>query len=685
MMQMTEERLYNLLPAIFRLRDVAEGEPLRALLAVITAELGLVEADIARLYDNWFIETCDEWVVPYIGDLLGVRGLGETMPGAGFSQRAYVANTIAYRRRKGTAAVLEQLARDLTGWPAAAIEFFERLVVTQHMNHPRPDSPATPNLRDAYQLALTGGAFEETTHLADVRGIERGRGKYNIPNVGIFLWPIQPYQLTDVTAHQVSAVDQRRYTFSPLGRDLRLFNLPRTEEAITDRTGPLDVPLALSRRFLKHNLAACYGTGDDAKSLLIKANGQVVPQETILVCDLSDKTAGGWLHTPPVDKVAVDPELGRIAFGTDPAGAVAVSFTYGFPGDLGGGPYNRQASLAAFLADFARAPQRWQIGVRSTPGTQIVATLGEAVQTWNEEPAGTLGIITIMDSHTYQEDLVGPSALKSKEGSRLLLVAADWVAAEDPARPRVPGQIVPTLLRPHVRGAIEVTGTAPTGRIEPGELIINGLLVEGSITVQPGNLGALTLAHTTLVPGAGALTVQANDQLTVSVEHSIVGTLALAETIRTTQIMASIVDGDLNAGQLAIEASTILGATKAVTLAACNSIFVGPVMITRRQSGCVRFCYLPFDSQTPQRYHCQPATAAAAERVTPHFNGVTFGEPTYAQLAATCPTEISRGAEDEGAMGAFHFLQTPHRIQRLRTSLDEYLRVGLAAGVFLVV
>lgn len=61
------DRLYQLLPAIYRLRDAAEGEPLRALLAVVEEEFNLLEADIDRLYDNWFIETCDEWVVAYLG------------------------------------------------------------------------------------------------------------------------------------------------------------------------------------------------------------------------------------------------------------------------------------------------------------------------------------------------------------------------------------------------------------------------------------------------------------------------------------------------------------------------------------------------------------------------------------------------------------------------------------------
>ena len=34
------------------------------------------------------------------------------------SQRAYVANTLKYRQGKGTSAILEQIARDYTGWNA---------------------------------------------------------------------------------------------------------------------------------------------------------------------------------------------------------------------------------------------------------------------------------------------------------------------------------------------------------------------------------------------------------------------------------------------------------------------------------------------------------------------------------------------------------------------------------------
>ena len=87
------ERLYKLLPAIHRLRDAEQGEQLRALLGVMETEFERIEQDIAILYDNWFIETCDEWVVPYIGDLLGVRPI-RPVPSAGVLSLIHISQGI---------------------------------------------------------------------------------------------------------------------------------------------------------------------------------------------------------------------------------------------------------------------------------------------------------------------------------------------------------------------------------------------------------------------------------------------------------------------------------------------------------------------------------------------------------------------------------------------------------------
>jgi hypothetical protein len=688
----SQDRLYNLLPAIYRLRDAAQGEPLRALLAVVSDELQLLEDNIGELYDNWFIETCAEWVVPYIGDLLGVRAV-HPIQAAGFTQRAYVANTLAYRRRKGTAAVLEQLAHDLTGWPAVAVEFFERLVTTQNLNHQRLGNPASPDLRDQVLLDFTGSAFDRVAHTVDVRHIDRVRGKYNIPNVGLFLWRLQAYHLDGIPAHQVAPADKRRFTFNPLGSDQRLVNLPQSEATmIGQQAAPLQVPLPLSRRFLDRNLEACYGTDDDPRGLLIRAGGAAIPLANIVVCDLSDKPAGGWVHTPASGSVGVDPELGRIAFGSDPAGPVDVHYTYAFPGDLGGGPYDRQESLKAFVEEFGRSQDVWQIGVTrqsSLLGPQVVGSLAQAVAAWNALPPGTTGIIAVMDSGTYRENLTGASAIRLPAGSRLLLVAAGW--PEEPGSPgqRSAGHITPSFLRPLLEGALEVVGTAAAGTIQPGAILVNGWLLAGAVTVLPGNLAELTLAHCTLVPALASLTLQTgpaagqnNDGLSLALERSICGPLNLPAIIRSAALSDSIVDGGIQAPVLQIQACTVLGPTQCDSLSASDGIFTEKVTVAHKQEGCVRFCYLPLASETPRRYECQPADAATAGSVFPHFASVAYGDPDYAQLARTCPPAILGGAEDGGEMGAFHFLQVSGRLANLRIALDEYLRFGLEAGVF---
>src|SRR5262245_43891813 len=158
----TAEELYGLLPAVYRIRDAEQGGVLRELIDVLADEINVLAESMEQAYDDQFVETCAPWVAPYIGDLVGYRTLHGIVPKVA-SPRAEVANTIRYRRRKGTVSVLEQLARDVTGWPARAVEFFELLVTTQYMNHIRRHAQATADLRDENRLELAGtfqaGAF----------------------------------------------------------------------------------------------------------------------------------------------------------------------------------------------------------------------------------------------------------------------------------------------------------------------------------------------------------------------------------------------------------------------------------------------------------------------------------------------------------------------------------------------
>ena len=100
------------------------------------------------------------------------------------------------------------------------------------------------------------------------------------------------------------------------------------------------------------------------------------------------------------------------------------------------------------------------------------------------------------------------------------------------------------------------------------------------------------------------------------------------------------------------------------------------------QDGCVRFSYLAPGSRTPRRYQCQPADPAVADTVAPRFTSDQPASPGFGQLAPSCPAEITTGADDEGEMGAYHFLQQSLRLANLTSQLTAYLRFGLEAGVF---
>src|SRR5664279_6611872 len=149
----------KLLPAVYRIRDDAQRGPLAGLMDLLARQAGVMHDDIAQLYENWFIETCQEWAVPYIGDLLGYQLLNDAGEPTGVDSardrqrerilipRRDVANTIHARRRKGTLAVLEELANDAAGWPARPVEFFQLLGWTQNLHTPLLHAPRDHGVR----------------------------------------------------------------------------------------------------------------------------------------------------------------------------------------------------------------------------------------------------------------------------------------------------------------------------------------------------------------------------------------------------------------------------------------------------------------------------------------------------------------------------------------------------------
>jgi hypothetical protein len=557
-MSRTPDRLYALLPAVHRQRDGERGEPLRALLRVINEQVDRVEDDIDRLYENWFIETCEDWVVPYLGDLIGYTPVSAPEAQAGEAvartasrtrllvPRKEVARTLGFRRRKGTLALLELLANDVAGWPARAVEFYALLAWNQHVNHVRLLRGRTVDLRDGAALDRLGGPFERLAHTVDVRriGSARTRGRFNIPSVGVFVWRLRPYSVTHAPASCIESEGPHCFTLSALGHDQPLYTRPEPEPEPTHIAGELELPVPIGRRALEERsserpletqtAAAYYGAGKSfaiwAPDWPVKGAPQPVPREAIVPADLTD-----WHYRATRGRIGIDPERGRLVFPTNhlPRRGVWVTYHYAFSADMGGGEYPRTLNeprpstlykVAKDKAPSAPAPASAagksigkSAGTSDEPAT--FDTIGAALAAWRDAqqalgsaPADDdsgddanawreaharlrAAVIEIQDSAVYAEQL----NISLEAGESLEIRAASrW-------RPII------KLLDYMTSGSDALTIAGKTGsRFSLDGIVVSGrgLQVRGpdrhdAYALAAGDLCEVQIRHCTLVPGWG--------------------------------------------------------------------------------------------------------------------------------------------------------------------------------------
>ena len=720
------------------LQTLAARGPLESLLLVVSEQLETVAYDLDQLYDDQFIETCAQWVIPYIGDLIGYQSVTGIAPAVD-NPRAEVAETISLRRRKGTILVIEQLARDATGWGAHAKEEFQVLADTQYMKHIRPGNFYAPNLRHWKPGIYVDTGFDETAHKVDVRRIDstkwNGQGQYNIQNIAVFLWSLGAYSVTQSPLTAMAPGNTQCFRFSALNQDVPLFHQAISQgEQIAAVAGPANVPDRLLRRVLCADLSqgvggTYYGQG---ASLALYLNKVLLNPYQIGVADLAGKD-GAWANLSTANGpfkdselvVLVDPELGRLALADKyKRQQLSASWYYGANANMGGGEYARNTTASPFAVTnpayvvpfpdgrFAGLQDAltYAVGLLALGNAVAVEISGEpAAQDASDLAANEFPFVSASVTMTTALSVDLPA------NSTLELRSAD--------------ETVQTLL---LDGALTVTGDAGS------QFLLNGMVMAAQETftppgtapallnvplARPGGaekenlLAELTLTDCTLVPGWGfeaatddgkpqkaaqpntpvlqlganavALTaansilggIRSNPLATVSLTNCIVdatepGNTAYAATDEASGGAALTMNGCTVVGR--VHASVLQYVSDCIFWASDNKKGSAGLVADRRQQGCVRFSFLPFGAVVPARYECVQQAVAA---VFPAFVTTRYGQPGYLKLMACTDNSIRRGADDGSEMGAYHFVMAPQRESDLRIRLQEYVPVGMEFGI----
>jgi hypothetical protein len=685
------DKLWQLLPPIYRSLD-SDSEaagPLRELVARVGAQAAIVRRSLERMAEDASIESGDDWTISYIADLLSTN-LVASLDARG--QRIDVAKTIYYRRRKGTVALLEELASDLTGWEALVSESFRRLGRSRHGLDPavgRPTDASDPlgerelqlaqglvgpltggaiggfaDLRDAYGATLNHSAFDEAFHAADVRRGVGQIGWYNIPRLAVFLWRLYSFAVEQSTPVPVLNCPGH-YTFDPSGREIPLFAANAREGAHgvarPTRSAEWELPTPIGRLLLDDQLRGL-------SHPLVATDMDKLYPASIAVYHLQ----GAFYDlVDDVDHLRLFPERGRFAVdATLLADTLRAGYCVGFSSTIGAGTYDR------------RVPRR---SPPPQPGPPSLVSGGGGALAGALAAIGGSGTVTIGDSLTYTSvtPVAGIGHITIRGSNRERPVVRMPSAAPNPA-------------------AWVLTGLAGS------ELVLEGLWIVGGDVILRGRFDRVRLVCCTFDPGQaavapGTFATAADGRALepsrlfvegavrqVVIERSVVGPIRVrgSGTIESLEAHDSIIQSLWSelalrqpSGDTDLDRCTLMGAGQVHRLTASESILDDTVEVEDTQHGCIRFSAWATGSVLPRKYESVEVSPRA-----PLFSSRIFGRPSYGQLLAGVDRSIvsgavgatvSEGATDGSEMGAFARERAPIKSRSLDIKFEEFMPLGL--------
>ena len=725
-------KLWQLLPAIYRTDDALTPGvpgPLQELFNRMGVQAATIRRSIDRLWENQSIETCDDWVVPYIGDLLATRLVSCLDARA---QRLDVAKTIYYRRRAGTLGLLEELVADIAGRDARAVEFFRRLGRVRHQFDPpignafAADIPAWAP--DTIYAAGTIVSNDASAYVCAAGGISAAAGGPSgagaaIADGGVTWNFYEPLgSLVPTVIEGLAGADSR----TPAGgfADLRNTYADRNTHSAFDEFAHYADLRKGAQSSGWYNIshlgvfiwwlqsfpvlaATPVGNGQSTPCFTFDPSGRtnplfapssrtaasfgddwVAPDEWQLPVAVRDVLwraypdqlypsafwvgLGGAPTPAPLsrDQLGIHPETGRFSFvGAVPGGTLVASYHFALMSTIGAGGF--PSSLLESLA-FPTAVTDLMGG--GGLDTALGAIAGDAT-------------IEIDDSLTY----AGPGGTLDIGSAAVALIAGDQ-------------------MRPMIRWP--GGGQTWTVKGDNANLVLQGLWLQGADVVLTGAFQSVTLRLVTLDPGTagtgGAAIGTAIDGMplapvhlwiegsitTLTLESCITGPIrtrtggAVEQLTATDSIIQAVATGaaddyalQTTIGTVSLARCTVLGPSAIHRLDASECVLDDVTIAEDAQHGCIRFSAIAQGSVLHAPYR-----SVAVPPRGPYLVSRRFGEPSYARLRRQADTAIIApetgdtilgGAENGSEMGVFQREGVTLKKRGLVLKFEEYAPLGV--------
>ena len=662
--------------------DGAAPRLLAALLAAVDEQRAELAADIDELWDDFFVESCADWAVPYVAALVGLG------PDA---ERREVAYAIALRRRKGTPAALEDFVEVLSGWRARAVEGWQVTTWAQLLDHPGSPRPAALDLRRLARDRV-GTPFERIT-----RTVAPG-GRSSPRTVTAFAWPwqIRSYRMT-----RAVSIGNRRYALHPFGVEAPLYVRPRARPLAGDgasgdgaahRGDELDVPARATYRLLE--------------ALAVPSTGEVAYGERWKL-GAEHPVAGKPGETPPLVSLTAgnDPvPWSAIRFGSVPAGNPPPAA----PGasevvvDIVRGHVLLGSNYSAGVRAFWHRPVSGAIGAlaaepRSDPGARVVVTVDPSKDVAATRRKTLEDAITLAES--LSANLDPAESTPDRPDVEIRLETSERISAPTvtPFAPRLPRWriVAPTFATPVVNGdlALDLTGAS---------LSLEGFLLNGNLRLGKG-LRSVRLDALTMNPVDGAMLFVHEDawMLALEARRSILAPIRAELAAAPIRLTDCIVDGAgkrqhgcgapsaAQALRAAIakrtrfapavraERVTFVGRVAVERIDAADCLFVHGLEALQHQEGCLRHCYLGPPEPTPSH----PQTYRCLTYPPPAFVSEGFEAGGYYALELDHPLAVA--ASDGGEIGAYNHARRSQKLSRLNARIHEFVPLGLRSEVAL--